>query len=492
MDLSLYRREFGNFHAAAEKNRLEKFLGRAETVSGGEIAERAADLFSGAAIFELEKSLTDATDSTETERRARRNLLGYARRRFLENQAREVAAEYQTCLESGRVAFRGEKLTLSETFEKIAVEENGSVRAELFARLSETRAACADLRLENFKIRRAAAAQIGFEDYEGLFEEIAGMTDFESLKGAGERFLAASEESYFRLHSEIFSGEKTPSPADFYFRRRRLDRREIFDGKKLPGFYRRILENFDFSDRKIPQIEFLEVGDEKRTGLFRPNFPVSEAVFCVSRRGGAAAFSEFFKVFGKAQQAAWTSEDLARRFPEFVFSPDAVASEGYGRLFQLLLTEENFLRRSFGLWDEKLARRVELENRFWRAVEIRRDVLRMLGDSKFNAAVQFASSAETARELADVFARNLGLATSETDVLFELSEDFEPARNVRASLFACGLREYLRARYDFDWWNSRAAFEELIDFWNTAERYSAEEMARMIGFEMDFDILKEL
>jgi hypothetical protein len=101
-------------------------------------------------------------------------------------------------------------------------------------------------------------------------------------------------------------------------------------------------------------------------------------------------------------------------------------------------------------------------------------------------------NAEIAGEFAAGFTRSLGFQASESDVLFQLSENFASLKSLRASKFAFGLREYLRARYDFDWWNKRAAFEELIDFWNTAERYRAEEMARMIGFEMNFDLMTEI
>jgi sulfur relay (sulfurtransferase) DsrC/TusE family protein len=194
------------------------------------------------------------------------------------------------------------------------------------------------------------------------------------------------------------------------------------------------------------------------------------------------------KTFGKAQQAAWTSADLASRFPEFVFSPDDVLGKAYGILFRNLLADESFLRRNFGLWNEKLTGKIARENNFRMLFEIRRSVLRFLFESKFYASL----NSEIFREFAASFTQSLGFELSESDVLFQLSEDFAAAKNLRALLFAFGLGEYLRARYDFDWWTKRAAFEELIDFWNTAERHKAEEMARMIGFEMSFDLLKEI
>ncbi|HEX8368303.1 MAG TPA: hypothetical protein VF604_07155 [Pyrinomonadaceae bacterium] len=487
MDLAQYRRELKKYYAAVEKNRLEKCLGAAQTIPGAAIAERFSDLFSQTAISELEKSLENAAELTETETKARQNLLNISRLGFLQNQAAEISAEYESCLKSARVSFQNENLTFPEALAKIQTEENSVPRREIYARLAEAQNFCADLWLEKFKIRRENAEKIGFESCRNLFENLAEL-DFGQLAQKAEKFLAETEETYFRALSEIFPETKSPHIADFYFRQKQSARKEIFDGKKLSNFYRLLLENFGFQPEKISNIKLLEVSAERQTDFFRGAFPASEVRFAVSARDGGAAFSEFLKTFGKAQQAAWTSADLATRFPEFVFSPDAVLGKAYGILFQNLLSDESFLRRNFGLWNEKLTGKIARENNFRRFFEIRRSVLRFLFELKFHSS----SNWEIAREFAAGFSQSLGFELSETDVLFQLSEDFQPAKNLRALLFAFGLGEYFRARYDFDWWNKRAAFEELIDFWNTAERHKAEEMARMIGFEMSFDLMKEI
>ena len=69
----------------------------------------------------------------------------------------------------------------------------------------------------------------------------------------------------------------------------------------------------------------------------------------------------------------------------------------------------------------------------------------------------------------------------------------EPQCQLRALAFSFGLREYLRVRYGHQWWASRKAGDELIDLWNTASRYSVEELARQVGFgELSFDLLAQV
>ena len=487
MDLAQYRRELQSYHAAIEKNRLEKYLGAAETFSVEAIAERFSDLFSPSAISDLEKTLENPDELTATETKARQNLLNVARAAFLRNQAGEITNEYESCRNSSRVSFQSESLTFHEAFSRIQVEENSVRRREIYARLSEARNSCADLFLEKFKIFRESAQKLGFENQRKLFEGIAEI-DLEAFASKAEKFLAETDEAYFKSLSEIFPEAKSLHVADFYFWQKQSEQKEIFAGKKLSDFYRLIMENFGFQPEKISNIKLPEAVAERQTDFFRPAFPTPEIYFAVSANNGNAAFIEFLKNFGKAQQAAWTSSDLAKRFPEFVFSPDAVLSEAYGVLFQFLSLDESFLRRNFGLWNEKLTGKIARENRFRMFFELRRSVLRFLFELKFYSS----PNAESAREFAASFTQSLGFETSESDVLFQLSEDFASLKSLRASMFAFGLREYLRARYDFDWWNKRAAFEELIDFWNTAERYRAEEMARMIGFETGFDLMTEI
>jgi hypothetical protein len=50
----------------------------------------------------------------------------------------------------------------------------------------------------------------------------------------------------------------------------------------------------------------------------------------------------------------------------------------------------------------------------------------------------------------------------------------------------------LRSRHGRRWATARAAGEELIDVWNTASRYSVEELARLVwGGELSFDLLAD-
>jgi hypothetical protein len=76
--------------------------------------------------------------------------------------------------------------------------------------------------------------------------------------------------------------------------------------------------------------------------------------------------------------------------------------------------------------------------------------------------------------------------------LMDVDDGFYTAAYLRAWAFEVSFREYLRTRYGRRWWASSRAGDELIDLWNTAQRYPVEELARLIGFgEISFDLLAD-
>jgi hypothetical protein len=491
MNLVELRRNLKNYHAHIEEFYLAKNLGQNPSISLAEIEEKASDLFSVSTIESLKKLIEESADSTEIERKARQNLLNISRLGFLKNQTKEISEELENCQDAVSINFQNEILNASEAFRKIEFLLKMTERREIFIRLLDAKNSCADLLIEKISQLQEKTKTLGFANLQKLFEEITEL-DFYNFAQKAQGFLEKTEKFYFQSlakNAQEAGLEKySLHAADFFYLRKIFERKEIFDGENLPRFYAKILENFNFSEYKIPNIKLKEVSERLQTKVFHTNLP-EDMYFCVSKKNGVSNYIEFLRGFGKANFAAWTSKELLNRFPEFVFSPDGVLSKAYGFLFQILLTEEFFLRKKLNVWDEKLSDRIKQENEFWLLFETRREILRFVSEIQIFSANK--NLAEISEQTAKIFTDNLNFGYEKHQMLWEISERFSSLKNIRALLFAFGLREYFRERYGFDWWQKRKAFEELIDFWNTAERYKAEEMAQMIGFEMSFDLLTE-
>jgi len=485
------RQNLKNYHAQLETFYLEKNLGQNNSVSRVEIEENATDLFSASTVKSLEEIIKESANLGETEREARQNLLNIVRLRFLKNQTNEIAQELKNCQDSVSIKFQNETLNVSDAFRKISISPDAPRRKEIFVRLLNGKSFCANLFVEKISLRREETKALGFANFQKLSEELTGL-NFYQLSQTAQYFLEKTEKLYFRQLSELAIksdlNEKSLYFADFLYLRNQLEQEKIFDGKNLRSVYARLLENFNFSEYKIPNIVFKQVPGNYQTKVFRVRLP-EEIYFCVTNKNGVSSFIKFLRGFGEANQAAWTSKKLVERFPEFVFSPDACLSKAYGFLFQTLLTEETFLRKTLRVENEKLSALIKRENQFWLLFEMRREMLRFVLETQIFSASE--NLEVICRETAKTFTGNLGFRFEEQQMLWEISENFSSLTKVRAFLFAFGLREYLRERYGFDWWQKRKAFEELIDFWNTAERYKAERMAQMIGFETSFDLVAE-
>lgn len=492
MDLSELRLNLKNYCAQLEVFRLEKYLNQNHAKSLAEIEERAVDLFSASTVETLEKSLENSDEQNETEQKARHNLLGIAQLGFLQREIKEISQELEICRKAVRIKFQDEVLTFPEALDKIAVQEISENRREMFDRLIDAQNSCANLFVEKLSDLQKTAQKLGFANLQKLYEEITEI-NFEDFARKAKNFLEKTEETYFRMLScvapEAELETKKLSSADICFLREKLERQQIFNGQTLPKLYDKILENFGFNSRKITNIEIIKSFEQKRTKSFCPN-PPEKVNFCISNQNGASNFIEFLRCFGRANQTAWTSKELSHRFPEFVFSPDICLPVAYGILFQSLLTDKQFLQQSVNIWDGKLASEIVEENRFSLLFEARCEALRFIQEAQF-FCLDAASIEELFRNSAVNFTNNSGFEFRKEQMLFEISENFSSQTRLRGFLFAYGLREYLTQKYGFRWWTSRKAFEELIDFWNTSNRYKAEEMARMIGFEMNFDLLAE-
>jgi len=123
--------------------------------------------------------------------------------------------------------------------------------------------------------------------------------------------------------------------------------------------------------------------------------------------------------------------------------------------------------------------------------DARRDCARLLSALALDAA-KGARTEQLAEGYAALQGEATGFRHQAAAWLRDADEWFRSATSLRARLFAAGLAEHLRTRHGRRWFASRAAGDELIDVWNTASRYSVEELARLLwGGALSFDLLAD-
>jgi len=222
--------------------------------------------------------------------------------------------------------------------------------------------------------------------------------------------------------------------------------------------------------------------------------PRPKAAATAIRRGSPdAAFAYLRRSLaegGRAQMFAWASRETSRRHPEFVHAPDRATESGHGLLFVALTREPVWLEARRGMRAGEasaLARRAALLD-LYRA---RRECA-LVADALALERAAGGRSEQSAEEYAARLTEATGFRHEAATHLLDADEWFESATSLRARLLAAALREHLRGRHGRRWFESRRAGEELIDVWNTASRYHAEELSRLVtGGETSFELMAD-
>jgi hypothetical protein len=496
MNPSDYRRDYAAYSAAAERARFDHHAGLSPRLELRPAEERYADLWTREVVEDLRRSFEETPASFETERAGLRALAGAAGLKYAEWRAREVSEELRRCVESGGFEWSGARVSASEAPGLLAVERDATRRRELTRRGLDAVGACDDLRAARLEALDEAARALGFEGRRALYEEFAGVS-LETLAAGAESFLRRTEAVYMSALAEWSARElaaaRAPEYADLLFFERAADTEAQFPARDFRGLYAETLAGLGV---RIESQRNLNVDDTSRPGKAADSacfvvVPPEDVRLSVGAgAGGLGFFRRSLAEGARVQMFAWASRETSRRHPEFVYAPDRATEFGHGLLLAGLLRETGWLearRRMRAAEASLVARRAALLD-LYRARRECASVVCALAVER--AAV--VRTEQLAEEYAARFTEATGFRHEAATHLLDVDEWFESATALRARLFAAGLREHLRESHGRRWFESRGAGEELIDVWNTASRYHAEELSKLLwGAEPDFEPLAD-
>lgn len=536
MNPSDYRRDYAAYRSAVERELFQRHAGIKARADLRPFEERYAELWTREAVEDLRRARAETHAQFETERAGLRALAGVACLKHAEESAREVLDELRRCSEASRVEWDGARFASDEVPSLLADETDAARRVELGRRWLEALRACDDLRAARLEELDAAARGLGFKGRRALYESFAGAdlqagadvqaaaqvqaddsdvridvdvqagaglqggVDLQALAASAGAFLERTEPAYMsrlaRWAASELSGESRGRAANyadqfFFARAARFD--PYFPARDFRALYKDALDALGV---RVESQSNLQVDDarrpskEARTACFAVSPPSDVRLVVGAREAGFDFYRLSLREGGRAQMFAWASRDTAARYPEFVRAPDAATEEGHGLLLAGLLREPAWLAERRGLRaseaDEVAGRAALLE-----LYEARRECARLLHALALDAA-KGARSEQLAEEYASLLGGATGFRHQAASALREADEWFRSATTLRARLFAAGFGEHLRTRHGRRWFASRAAGDELIDVWNTASRYTVEELARLLwGGALSFDLMAD-
>jgi hypothetical protein len=491
MNISEYRVQFASFKSSLELARYEHHVGQTSALNNDEIYDRYSDLFSPTTIADLQSLRDHTATDFDTERSGLQRLLTTAQLQQIELQASEITSELAYCESSQRIEWRGERISLEGVLLLLAREANKTIRGELAARWADSISICDELRIARVDSFRASAHILGFGSYWELIAKAAN-SEVEGAESTARALLEQTQSEYSSALSEMNRdypeqrlGDLDCADLPYFAAMPWLDK--FFLQKDAFRIHEETLRGLGIRLDKQPNLKINTAG--KSAACFPIN-PPEDVRFAVPQRDGA--FLDFLQQAGKAQQHAWSSKNLSQTRPEFVYSPDTATTEGYGYLFGYLLLDPRWLLEFAP--DINSARASEIARDL--ALHLALHLRQLCADILYGAMLH--GPASRSREqlqlvYVDLYQQATSFRTRPELFLLNLQERLAATSRLRALAFSFGLREYLRVRYGHRWWASRKAGDDLIDLWNTASRFSVEELARQIGFgELSYDLLAEV
>jgi hypothetical protein len=463
------------------------------------IFDRYSDLFTREAVEELKRALDATPEHLETERAGLHKLYSAACVGHLEMRAKELTDERALCESSVRVEWDGESLSLYAIPKALAHESSHERRRELSARWAEALDSCRDLRGARFESFHDSARTLGFDSYRALYSHATG-TDYLRLSAEAEKFLERTEAAYTSALASaaardlpgVTFGELEHADYPFFQRLPRLD--AVFPARELMRTYVAAMGGLGI---RAGSQKNIHIDDEPRpmknprAACFRVR-PPDDVRLLIAPVGGAYDYIALFHEAGHAQHFGWCSRELFERHPEFIYAPDNATTEGYAFLLNHLLMDAAWLEEHRGggpadFGAGSIVRDVALLTAY--------QVRRLSAKLKYEIALHDSAdvrSEHLANTYSELQRSATGFRRGPAFNLADVDDGFYSAAYLRAYTFEVGLREHLRTRYGRRWWASKRAGDELIDLWNTASRYTVEELARLVGFGgLSFDLLAD-
>lgn len=498
MNTTEYRREFASYSSALELAHYHHRAGLDPGLDTDPLFERYSDLFTRQAIDDLQRTFDETPAHQETERAGLRALCGAARIGYLEANAREATDERARCESAARVEWDGESVPAHSVLKKIGNEPLASRRRALMSRWLDATKSCNDLRAARFESFQDSSRALGFDHYRALFTDITG-TDYEQLAASVRDFLQRTEGPYMSALGKATARDLRDVARDdlqhadylFFQRMPRLDR--FFPGREMLPTYRAAMSGLGINTEQQKNIH---IDDEQRplknarAACFRINVP-DDVRLLLAPIGGSYDYVTLFHEGGHAQHFGWTSRDLARRYPEFIYAPDNATTEAYAFLFGYLFQDAQWLAEYRSGTSPSQAREIVRDLALLKAHMVRVNCAKLNYEIVLHEGTQLRS-AHLAETYATLLTEATGFRRDPSLYLWDVDDGFYAAAYLRAWAFEAALREHLRSRWGRRWWANAKAGDELIDLWNTASRYTVEELARLNDCgEISFDFLAD-
>jgi hypothetical protein len=439
----------------------------------------AYERFPDVATLDAYEQLLDA----EVEERIGQGLQRFVLEHVVASSAAGVEENLVAAERSTTVEWAGQVLPWRLAQQLVGLESERGPRHELDEAIRAASAALPSLRLDRLRTSRARIAEVDQYDLPTgdleFWAHVRGVA-VDEVSRLAEWILEETSELYLDslrdqlMHYRLDEGDVWEVDLAWLFRGEEYDR--VYPVHVLMPTVTRALWDLGIrlEDQANARLDLDDLPDRVARSFCAPIGVPDEIVAVLAPRGGVADYAALLELLGAVERYAH-----ADRTQSIVFRRlgDASVTESYGLLLSRLLERPEWLAIRLEAAATRDAIRLRAFERLYR---LRRAAVSHLFEVELRKA-DVPDALET--EYVDRFADALAVRPFPEHFLDVVDDPFSGARHLRAALLACQLGLFLEREIDEEWYRSGRSGRFLVDRWREGQRYTAEELARFLGFE---------
>ncbi len=414
---------------------------------------------------------------TSTRDREERYFAEWVTLEYLENLVKGLTERISNAVRRATVEWDGRQESYHNLRPLMANEQDLARRHRLDELERAITARGNPERVERLSILHTRAANLGFDGYVTLCDELRGL-DLEGLTAQMRTLLEQTQDVFFPLLEELLAKIGVPIRDAAT-----CDILALFRGSEFDALFPQALMIPALSDTlagmgiDLARQENLEVDTESRplktSRAFCCPIRIPEEVKLVTKpTGGLEDYASLLHEAGHAEHFVHVDADLPISFKRF---GDNSVTEGYAFLFQYLLLNRHWLQRVLHLEGSGEYLRLAHFRKLWL---LRRYASKLLYEQQLHTALQGAE-----QRYVSILGDALGVTVHPEGYLADTDDAFYCAQYLRAWIFEVQLQRFLEEQFGAEWFATRGAGEYLIFLWRRGQERPVEELAREMGYD---------
>ncbi len=476
MDVDKIRKDAEAFTKELDEEYYQNLAGFKDELNIRGIYEKYGYLFERSTV-DFVKGLRDSSDGEEKRRFSM--LYSFIGGEFMSNITKELDERFMTEEAKATVNVDGKDVPYRSVSILISNEDSRGKRSKLDD-LTDPIVEKHNMILKERMLKlHDLAVELGYGTYIEMIEDMKGFK-LAPLREMMERFLSDTEDVYVNAMNSalerfgITIDEAERHDISYLFRAKEYDRFFTKDG--VVGNWKATMRGIGIDpDSQKNVILDTEERPKKAPRAFTMPVDVPDKVILViTPHGGQDDYQSMLHEGGHTEHFAHV--DRSHPF-EYKYLGDISVSESYAFIFNYLPTDSLWLKEYIKMDDSAPYLRFAFLNKLF---FLRRYASKLLYEMELHSKRDIEGMDERYKEIME---KGLKMRHKANRYLLDVDDGFYVAQYLRAWIFETQLRKHIIERTRREWFKSLQAGDILKELWSYGQKYSVDELAKMIGDE---------